>query len=252
MSFDSLSQIEIEMYANFHRMDKKLSKNDRDILHNIIHSRHPDRIVYGVLIKNPYAGIWTDEIRDDIIKQLERIRDKYNLRVYENEQNIKTKNIIRDLMLENDRLKKKNNYNFVEKYAKNMEKITGLSGKTPEKAQEIYKIIKDELQGLADIDTELDHLRRLYDVLRKKKWIKCLEFSDKVIEEELPDRDDLYKERQLTYNFHNELVLTRIIGKEVERKGWIPDISTIYNKNDRLVYINDYLKKNLPFNKINN
>ena len=81
MSFDDFSQREIENFAQDYRMDKdKINSKDRKILHYIAHSRHPDQKGN----KNPYRGIWDDELRLEINKELERIMDAYNLRVYEN------------------------------------------------------------------------------------------------------------------------------------------------------------------------
>jgi hypothetical protein len=52
----------------------------------------------------------------------------------------------------------------------------------------------------------------------------------------------------MTYNYWTELVLCRIISKEVERKGWMPDTSYLVNKNEIYTHIAEHLKKELPFN----
>jgi len=246
MSFDDFSQREIENFAQDYRMEKaKINSKDRKILNYIAHSRHRDQKGN----KNPYRGIWDDELRIEINKELERIRDTYKLRMYETEKN-KSHKLICDLLVDNEQLKEKNNFTFVENAVTDMkillDKCT-TSRKDFDK-EEFISFIKGFIINLSKIDNELEIHRNIYNSLVEKKWIHILPGSDKIIEDLLPDFETIAKERDLTYSFHAELLLCRIISKEVERKGWMPDTSHFVNKNEIYTHIAEHLKKELPVN----
>jgi len=246
MSFDEFSQTDLVLYANEHRMDKdKINPKDRKILHYIAHSRHPDQKGN----KNPYRGIWNDELRLEINKELERIRDTYNLRVYENSDKKKSHKLICDLLVDNEQLKDKNNFTFTEHAIKDIKILLDKCNTSPTDFDktDFISFMKGFILNLAKIDNELEIHRNIYNSLVEKKWIHTLLGSDKVIDS-LPDCDTLLKERKMTYDYWTELVLCRIISKEVERKGWMPDTSHFVNKNEIYTHIAEHLKKELPVN----
>jgi len=246
MSFDEFSQREIENFAQDYRMEKaKINSKDRKILNYIAHSRHRDQKGN----KNPYRGIWDDELRLEINKELERIRDTYNLRVYENSDKKKSHKLICELLDDNEQLKEKNNFTFVENAIKD---ITILLDKCNTSSKDFDKedfisFVQGFVINLAKIDNELEIHRNIYNSLVEKKWLHVLPGSDKIIDS-LPDHETLLKERELTYRYHTEFLLYRIISKEVERKGWMPDTSHLVDKNEMLHHITEHLKKELPFN----
>ena len=247
MSFDDFSQREIENFAQDYRMDKdKINSKDRKILHYIAHSRHRDQKGN----KNPYRGIWDDELRLEINKELERIRDTYNLRMYETEKN-KSHKLICDLLVDNEQLKDKNNFTFTEHAIKDIKILLDKCNTSPTDFDktDFISFMKGFILNLAKIDNELEIHRNIYNSLVEKKWIHTLLGSDKVIDS-LPDCDTLLKERKMTYDYWTELVLCRIISKEVERKGWMPDTSHFVNKNEIYTHIAEHLKKELPVNNI--
>ena len=247
MSFDEFSQREIENFAQDYRMEKaKINSKDRKILNYIAHSRHRDQKGN----KNPYRGIWDDELRIEINKELERIRDTYDLRVYENLDKKEKNKLICDLLVDNEQLKEKNNFTFVENAIKD---ITILLDKCNTSSKDFDKedfisFMKGFVINLAKIDNELEIHRNIYNSLVEKKWIHTLLGSDKVIIDSLPDCDTLLKERKMTYDYWTEFVACRIISKEVERKGWMPDTSHFVNKNEIYTHIAEHLKKELPVN----
>lgn len=246
MSFDEFTQREIENFAQDYRMDKdKINSKDRTILHYIAHSRHPDQKGN----KNPYRGIWDDELRLEINKELIRIRDTYKLRMYETEKK-KSHKLICDLLVDNEQLKDKNNFTFTEHAIKDMKILLdkcNTSSKDFDK-EDFISFVKGFVINLAKIDNELEIHRNIYNSLVEKKWIHVLPGSDKIIEDLLPDCSTLLKERNMTYDYWTEFVLCRIISKEVERKGWMPDTSHFVNKNEIYTHIAEHLKKELPVN----
>ena len=94
MSFDNYSQDDLRDFADKNRMNKRIKKKDKGILHNIHHSIHINRKVHGKVIINPYEGHWTPEIRAEVIGELTRIRDTYTLRMYRTESQIHDERIV--------------------------------------------------------------------------------------------------------------------------------------------------------------
>ena len=161
----------------------------------------------------------------------------------------KSHKLICDLLVDNEQLKDKNNFTFTEHAIKDIKILLDKCNTSPTDFDktDFISFMKGFILNLAKIDNELEIHRNIYNSLVEKKWIHTLLGSDKVIDS-LPDCDTLLKERKMTYDYWTELVLCRIISKEVERKGWMPDTSHFVNKNEIYTHIAEHLKKELPVN----
>jgi hypothetical protein len=232
MSFGDFCQDELRNFADNNRMTKNIQKKDKSILHNIAHSIHNNRKIRGKELVNPYEGIWSTEIRMEVIKELSRIRDKYKLRVY------RTK----------DTVFNEKNKALEEEY-KN--KVSFSIDKAVEEYKTIIKspeIFRDFLTKSITINDELQMHRNIWDYLVKLNWIKRDPETNQFIFRETVDYELLVKERAFLEGFEYEYVFNKMIVGIIKEKGWLPDFSKLADRNEILQHVHNELTNTLPVN----
>ena len=231
MSFDEFTQDELRNFADHNRMTKNMQKKDKSILHNIAHSIHNNRKVRGKELVNPYEGIWSPEIHMEVIKELSIIRDKYTLRVYRTKDTVFNE---RSIELEEE---------YKNKVSCNVDKAVE-EYKTIIKSPEIFR---DFLTESITINDELQMHRNIWDYLVKLNWIKRDPETNQFIFRWVLDYELLVKERVFLDGFEYEYVFNKMIVDIIKEKGWIPDVSKLVDRNEKIQHVHKELTNNLPF-----